>query len=235
MLTLRKASDRGYTKTEWVDSYHTFSFAEYHDPKFTHFGCLRVINDDYIKADAGFGMHPHSDMEIITYLLDGELEHRDSLGNGSLIRKGDVQRMSAGTGVLHSEFNPSPDNNTHLLQIWIFPEFKDLMPAYEQVHITDEEKLNHFHLIASKHNNIGTVTIHQDALIYAGLFVDHTVHEYHINKSRQVYLHMARGKAIINGIPVSLGDGLMLVDEQIVILDNADNAEVLLFDLPSTN
>lgn len=233
MLILRKANERGVSKTEWLDSYHSFSFGDYYDPKFTHFGCLRVINDDYIKPDSGFGMHPHRDMEIITYLLAGELAHKDSLGNGSTIYQGDVQRMSAGTGVLHSEFNPSMTETTHLLQIWIFPEFKDLMPAYEQVHVKYEEKLHRLRLIASKEVTHGTVTIHQDAVIFAGIFQTGDQQEYNIKANRQIYLHVASGEIEVNGLSLHSGDGLMLVDEKTVFMNNAKNAEVLLFDLPA--
>jgi redox-sensitive bicupin YhaK (pirin superfamily) len=232
MLTLRKANERGHTHTDWLDSYHSFSFAEYHDPKFMRFGCLRVINDDYIKPAAGFGMHPHRDMEIITYMLEGELAHEDSMGNGAVLHQGDVQRMSAGTGIMHSEFNPSDKVSTHLLQIWIFPEFQDLMPAYEQVHIKSTEKINQLRLIASQEGKNGALTIHQDALIFAGNFNNEMKHEYEIKSNRQIYLHMAGGTLEVNGFPLANGDGLMFVDEKKVIMENAKNAEVMLFDLP---
>lgn len=232
MLTLRKANERGHTHTEWLDSYHTFSFAEYHDPKFTRFGCLRVINDDYIKPGSGFGMHPHRDMEIITYVMEGELAHQDSMGNEAVIHQGDVQRMSAGTGVMHSEFNPSNKVSTHLLQIWIFPEFKDLMPAYEQIHIKSADKRNQLRLIASHDGRSGSITVHQDVAIYAGIFNDGTAHEYSINKERQVFLQVASGTIEVNGLLLSNGDGLMFVDESNVIMNNGKDAEILLFDLP---
>ncbi|MDO9193892.1 MAG: pirin family protein [Undibacterium sp.] len=232
MLTLRKSEDRGYASHGWLESYHSFSFADYYDPAFMGFGPLRVINDDWIAAGMGFGTHGHSDMEIITYVLEGEIAHKDSMGNGSTIRPGDVQRMSAGTGVRHSEFNPSPDNKTHLLQIWIQPAVKGDAPGYEEKHFSRDEKQGRLRLVASEDGTNGAVKIHQDAKLYVGLFDAEQEASLTLLKSRLAYVHLASGQLSANGIAMRAGDALMLQDEELLRLTNGVSAEVLVFDLP---
>lgn len=233
MLETRKSEDRGHANHGWLDSYHSFSFANYHDPQHMGFGPLRVINEDFIAADQGFGTHGHRDMEIITYVLEGEIAHSDSMGNGSTIRPGDVQRMSAGTGVRHSEFNPSPDNSTHLLQIWIQPNALDVTPSYEEKQFSAEDKRGRLRLIASPNSAEGSVMIHQDARIYAGLFDGAETATLTISAGRLAYVHVARGSVTINGTALKNGDALKLTAVDVVEVSSGVAAEVLVFDLPA--
>jgi quercetin 2,3-dioxygenase len=231
MITQRKAHERGHANHGWLDTWHTFSFAEYHDPREMGFGPLRVINDDTVEPGQGFGTHGHRDMEIITYVLEGALEHKDSMGNGSIIRPGDVQRMSAGTGVRHSEFNPSRDERVHLLQIWIEPNLSGVAPSYEERQFRAAEKRGQLRLIASSDGRDGSVTIHQDAFVYASL-LDGTERVIHaLAPGRRAYVHVARGAVSVNATLLEGGDGAKVTDERELVLSNAREAEVLLFDL----
>ncbi len=231
MLTLRRSEDRGHANHGWLDTWHTFSFADYRDPEHMGFGDLRVINDDRVQPGQGFGTHGHRDMEIITYVLDGALQHKDSMGNGSVIRPGDVQRMSAGSGVRHSEFNASQSEPVHLLQIWIEPNVSGIEPGYEEKHFTDDEKRGRLRLIASPNGSDGSVKIHQDARVYAALLdgVDEVTHA--LAAGRKAYVHVARGAITVNGERLSGGDGARISSESSIVFDAADSAEVLLFDL----
>ena len=231
MLTVRKANERGHANHSWLDTWHTFSFAHYHDPAHMGFGDLRVINDDRVQPGQGFGTHGHRDMEIITYVLDGALEHKDSMGNGSVIRPGNVQRMSAGRGVRHSEFNASPSEPVHLLQIWIEPNVTDIAPGYEEKHFTPAEKRGQLRLIAAPDGAAGSVTIHQDAHVYAALLdgTDNVTHP--LAAGRKAYVHVARGAVTVNGQSLAGGDGARISDESQIVFANGSHAEVLLFDL----
>ncbi len=231
MLNIRRSNERGYADHGWLQSYHTFSFADYYDPRHVEFGALRVINEDQVAAGAGFGTHGHRDMEIISYVLDGELAHRDSMGTGATIRPGDVQRMSAGRGVMHSEFNPSSDKPAHFLQIWIQPEQRGVEPSYEQKHFPAEQKRGKLRLIASRDGADGSVRIHQNAKVYAGLFDGDEQAELAIAAGRQVYLHAARGKVTATGNVLNAGDALALTDASSLSLNQGHGAEVLVFDL----
>jgi redox-sensitive bicupin YhaK (pirin superfamily) len=232
MNEIRRSSERGFADHGWLKSFHTFSFADYFDPKHVEFGPLRVINEDRVQAGAGFGTHSHRDMEIISYVLAGELAHKDSMGNGSVIRPGDVQRMSAGTGVQHSEFNPSPSEPVHFLQIWIQPAERNIEPGYEEKRFTAEEKRGRLRLIVSPDHADGSLTIHQDAKIYAGLFTGEERAEFEVRKGRRIYMHVARGAITANGTPLEAGDALRITDDARLVLKNARDAEVLVFDLP---
>ena len=231
MLTVRKAEERGHANHGWLDTYHTFSFADYQDPREMGFGALRVINDDKVQPGKGFGTHGHRDMEIITYVLEGALEHKDSMGNGSIIRPGDVQRMSAGTGVRHSEFNPSPDERVHLLQIWIEPGVTGIPPGYEEKQFGAEEKKGRLRLIASPGGREGSVTIHQDAYVYAAMLDGRDAVTHRLAPGRRAYVHVARGAIEVNGTPLKGGDGAKIAGESEISLGKAAQAEVLLFDL----
>ena len=239
-LTVRKGHDRGYANHGWLQSYHSFSFAEYYDPQHMHFSVLRVINDDTVAAGQGFGKHPHRDMEIITYMLHGELQHRDSIGNGSVIKAGDVQRMTAGTGIVHSEFNASQSDSVHFLQIWILPEHLNLEPGYEDQHFTTAQKLNQWCLIAANDNNAGVspevladvLKIHQDMQLYATILNAEAKLTYSANNNRSLYLHVATGNIEVSGQQLDAGDALMLNGSvELAIRANIDS-ELLLFDLP---
>jgi quercetin 2,3-dioxygenase len=232
VLTVRKAEQRGHANHGWLDTYHTFSFADYHDPREMGYGPLRVINDDKVQPGQGFGMHGHRDMEIITYILEGALEHKDSMGNGSVIRPGDVQRMSAGTGVRHSEFNPSRDEPVQLLQIWIEPNVKGVQPGYEETKIPAREKKGRLRLIASPDGRDGSVTIHQDAYVYASMLDGKDAVTHRLASGRRAYVHIARGAVEVNGQKLKGGDGARIENEATIVLKDAREAEVLLFDLP---
>jgi hypothetical protein len=232
MLTLRPAGERGHADHGWLRTYHSFSFADYQDPAHVSFGPLRVINEDFVQPGTGFGTHGHRDMEIVTYILEGALAHKDSMGNGSVIRPGDVQRMSAGTGVLHSEFNHSQEGQVHLLQIWIHPAIRGLDPSYEQTHFQVAEKRGRLRLIASADGADGSVRIHQDARVYAGLFDGAETSELPLAAGRRAYVHVARGSVDVNGRPLGAGDGLKIEQEQTARIGAGQGAEVLVFDLP---
>ena len=231
MIEIRKAQNRGLADHGWLRSFHSFSFADYHDPDHMGFGDLRVINEDRIQPGTGFGTHGHRDMEIISYVLEGALAHKDSMGNGSTIVPGDVQRMSAGKGVLHSEFNHSKDAVTHFLQIWIEPNVTGIAPSYEQKHFDAASKRGNLRLVASPDGRDGSVTIHQDAFLYAALLDgnDRVVHR--PAPGRRAYLHVARGEVTANGQALEAGDALKVVDATELTLERAKDAEVLLFDL----
>ncbi|MBS1218889.1 MAG: quercetin 2,3-dioxygenase [Proteobacteria bacterium] len=231
MLTLRKSEDRGHANHGWLDSYHSFSFADYYDPEHMGYGPLRVINEDRVQAGAGFGTHGHRDMEIISYVLDGALAHEDSMGNGSAIVPGDVQRMSAGTGVRHSEFNHSKSGVTHFLQIWIEPKFTGIQPSYEQKHFSAQEKRGRLRLIASPDGRDGSVSMNQDAFLYAGLFDGAENAALTIAAGRQGYVHVARGRITVNGQALDAGDALK-TGAGAITLQGGQAAEVLVFDLP---
>jgi redox-sensitive bicupin YhaK (pirin superfamily) len=231
MITIRKAADRGHFDFGWLDTYHTFSFGDYYDPKFMGFRSLRVINEDRVAPRTGFPMHGHRDMEIITYILEGALEHRDSMGNGSVIRPGEVQRMTAGTGVTHSEANASEAEPVHLLQIWILPNARGLKPGYEQKTFTDNEKRNRLRLVASADGRDGSVTINQEASVYASVLdAGHEV-IHQLAPNRNAWVQVARGQIAINGDDLNQGDGAAISGESEITIAGREPAELLLFDL----
>lgn len=232
MITLRPATERGHANHGWLDSWHSFSFADYHDPRHVHWGPLRVINEDRVQAGQGFGTHSHRDMEIISYVLDGSLAHKDSMGNAASIVPGEVQRMSAGTGVTHSEYNHEADRTTHFLQIWIIPDRQSIRPGYEQKAYPEADKRGCLRLVASPDGGDGSVRIHQDARMYAGLFDAGEDAALDIAPGRLAYVHMARGRAVVNGHALSAGDALLYADEPRVEIERGDGAEILVFDLP---
>jgi hypothetical protein len=231
MRELRRAGERGYADHGWLKSYHSFSFAEYYDPRHVGFGPLRVINEDRIAPGTGFGTHGHRDMEILSYVLEGALAHQDSMGNGSTIVPGDVQRMSAGSGVRHSEFNHDPSKTTHFLQVWIEPEVTGIAPSYEQRHFGDAEKRGRLRLIASADGAEGSVRIHRDARVYAALIDGEERAAHALAAGRMAYVHVARGRLSVNGMPLEAGDAVKLGDTPEIALEKGENAEVLLFDL----
>lgn len=232
MKTIRRSQERGFADHGWLKSYHTFSFADYYDPEHIGFGPLRVINEDRVAPGAGFGTHGHRDMEIISYVLEGELAHRDSLGSGSVIRPGDVQRMSAGRGVRHSEYNNSEKDEVHFLQIWIQPNELAIQPEYEEKRFTSDDKRGRLRLIASPHGAEGSVRIHQDARVYAGVFDGDETAELTLATKRRAYVHVARGTVVANGEALNVGDALKLIEPRTVTIERGTDAEVLVFDLP---
>jgi redox-sensitive bicupin YhaK (pirin superfamily) len=232
MLQIRRSAERGHADHGWLDSWHTFSFADYFDSAWVEYGPLRVINDDRVAPGEGFGKHGHRDMEILTYILSGELEHRDSMGNGSVIRVGDVQRMSAGTGVTHSEFNPSRSNPVHFLQIWIQPEADGLTPAYQQKHFDAAEKRGRLRLIASRGADDGSLAIRQDVRVYAGLFDGAERADYTLAAGRRVWLQVADGVIAADNTRLVAGDGAYTNGPASLSLHGGIDAEILLFDLP---
>ncbi|MGN6153682.1 MAG: pirin family protein [Lysobacteraceae bacterium] len=232
MIILRRGDERGHAHHGWLDSWHSFSFADYVDPKHVHWGPLRVINEDRIQAGTGFGTHGHRDMEIISYVLEGALGHKDSMGTSSSIHPGEVQRMSAGTGITHSEFNHSRDATTHFLQIWILPSRGGFAPSYEQKRYPDAEKRGRLRLVVSPDGADGSVTLHQDVRLYAGLFDGAETAAHALAPGRLGYVHVARGTVTVNGHALQAGDALMFEDEPTVTLAAGDQAEVLVFDLP---
>lgn len=232
MLTIRKANERGASQFSWLDSQHSFSFGGYFDPQHMGFSDLRVINEDRVIPGAGFGTHGHRDMEIISYVLEGELAHRDSMGTGSVIRPGDVQRMSAGTGVTHSEMNASEEKPVHFLQIWILPEQAGIAPGYEQKHFEPGERQGRWRLIGSRDGRDGSITIHQDVSLYTTILNQEAALSYALGHNRKAWLQIVRGQASVNGETVSAGDGVAIADLNAIDLRaTADDTEVLLFDL----
>lgn len=230
MITPRYASERGHANHGWLDTFHSFSFADYYDPKFMGFQSLRVINEDKVAAARGFGSHPHRDMEIITYVIAGELEHKDSLGNGSIIRRGEIQRMSAGRGVVHSEFNPSATDPVHLIQIWIEPSRKGLTPSYDQKKFELDSQSNKLTLIASEDGRDGSMKINQDAALFAGNLENGEL-TYQLQSGRSAWLQVVSGELQIGSLELSAGDGAGINDEEALELKSSGKAEFLLFDL----
>jgi redox-sensitive bicupin YhaK (pirin superfamily) len=231
MITLRAADDRGHANHGWLDSHHTFSFADYYDEAQMGFRALRVINDDRVAAGEGFPTHPHRDMEIITYVLEGGVQHRDSMGNEGVIRPGEVQRMTAGTGIRHSEFNASRAEPVHLLQIWLLPEARNLVPSYEQKLFTPEQKRGRLKLVASRDGRDGSVTVHQDVSLYAGLLDKGERAELRLEPGRHAWVHVARGQVKLGDRLLQEGDGVAISNEKSVALEGARDGEVLVFDL----
>ena len=231
MLTLRKSQDRGYADHGWLKSFHSFSFAGYHDPAYMGVGNLRVINEDRIAPGTGFGTHSHRDMEIVSYVLEGALGHKDSIGNGASIVPGEVQRMSAGSGIAHSEFNHAADQTTHFLQIWLLPRQQGIAPGYEQKAFSDADKRGRLRLVASSDGRDGSVTINADAAMYAGLLNGTERAELSLDPTRLAYVHLVRGAASVNGVALQAGDAARLDGEARVVIDQGKDAEVIVFDL----
>jgi quercetin 2,3-dioxygenase len=231
MISVRNSAQRGTTKIDWLDSRHSFSFGDYYDPRHIGFGPLRVINEDFVQPGEGFGMHPHRDMEIITYIVSGALEHRDSLGTGSVIRPGDVQRMTAGTGIRHSEFNPSANEPVHLLQIWIQPAQKNLEPSYEERTFSDDERRGKLRLIAASGGGDGAVSIHQDVNLYASLLDSGQSVTHDLANGRTAWLQLIKGEITLNGANLTPGDGAAIADERSLKIVTTEPSELLLFDL----
>jgi redox-sensitive bicupin YhaK (pirin superfamily) len=231
MMTIRRAAERGHSSTGWLDSRHTFSFADYYDAAHMGFGALRVINDDWVNASAGFGPHPHRDMEILSYVLSGALGHKDNMGNGSTIRPGDVQRMSAGTGVVHSEWNHSQSERVHFLQIWIVPEKRGIEPSYEQRSFEPHVLRDRLALVASRDGREGSVTIHQDAALYVAKLSAEKSVEHELKPGRRAWIHVASGAVTLNAVTLNAGDGAAVTDELRLSLRAQKDTEVLVFDL----
>lgn len=231
MITIRKAQERGHANHGWLDSYHTFSFANYYDPNHMEFRALRVINEDQVSPGAGFGTHGHSDMEILTYVLEGALEHKDSLGTGSIIKPGEVQRMSAGTGIRHSEFNHSKTDSVHFLQIWLLPENKGLPPSYEQHAFGVAQNPGKLHLVAARDGREGALKVHQDVDLYAAVLEPNQGVSYTLKPQRHAWVQVARGEITLNGLPLDKGDGAAISDDTDIVIGATTDAEILLFDL----
>ena len=231
MITIRRAFDRGHVNHGWLDTYHTFSFSSYRDPKHVHFRALRVMNEDVVAPGQGFGTHPHDNMEIITYVLEGALEHRDSMGNGEVLRPGEFQRMSAGTGITHSEFNPSPTEPVHLYQIWLFPQQDGIEPSYEQKRFDEVERHNRLRLVASPDAAEGSLLIHQDARIFLSLLDADKQVTRELRPGRHAWLQVLRGKVALNGQALQTSDGAAVSDEAALEIKASDDAEVMLFNL----
>jgi quercetin 2,3-dioxygenase len=231
MLTIRQSNQRGHFNHGWLNTYHTFSFDQYYDPRYMGFRSLRVINEDFVAGGHGFPKHSHRDMEIITYILDGALKHEDSMGNGSVIRPGDVQRMTAGTGVRHSEINASADDQVHLLQIWIIPNADNLPPSYEQKAFTADQRRNQLRLIASGNGSEGSVTVNQDVSLFASILETGESVDYSIDQKRYGWLQVARGSVEVNGEQAQQGDGVVIVAESSLAIRGLEPSELLLFDL----
>ncbi|REJ67375.1 MAG: pirin family protein [Planctomycetota bacterium] len=231
MIEIRQAADRGHANYGWLDTYHTFSFNTYRDPRYRNFRALRVINEDVVQPGQGFGTHPHNDMEIITYVLDGALAHRDSMGNGEVIHAGELQRMSAGTGITHSEFNPSETEPVHLYQIWLFPERKGIEPSYEQRKFADQERHNRLRLVASPGGRDDSLRIHQDAQLYLATLDEDAAVEHTLAGDRHAWLQVLRGEVELDGQPLTAGDGAAVSDESQLQIRAQGPADILLFDL----
>jgi len=231
MITIRKAEERGHANFGWLNTYHTFSFANYYDRNYLGFRSLRVINEDRVQPGGGFPSHSHRDMEIITYVLNGALEHQDSLGNGSIIRPGEVQRMSAGTGITHSEYNPSKTDDVHLLQIWLFPDTPNLQPSYEQKQFAIAQNPNQLHLVAAPKGKNNAVTIHQDVELYAGILHPGQQISYCLSPQRHAWLQVAQGAISVNNNSLKAGDGVAMSNEEKLVISASEQAEILLFDL----
>jgi quercetin 2,3-dioxygenase len=235
MQQIRRSAERGFADHGWLKSFHTFSFAGYYDPEHVEFGPLRVINEDRVQPGGGFPTHAHRDMEIISYVLEGQLTHQDSMGNGSTIRPGDVQRMSAGTGVRHSEFNSSSSESVHFLQIWIMPNVQGIAPSYEEKRFAPDEKRGRLCLIASPDRSQGSVLIHQDARLHAGLFDENETGRLEVKPGRRIFVHAARGAIVANGAVLRAGDAMRLTETPVLRLEEGRGAEVLVFDLPNAH
>ncbi len=231
MITIRRSADRGHVDHGWLNTYHTFSFGSYRDPAHTHFRALRVINEDFVAPGQGFGTHPHENMEIVTYVLEGALEHKDSMGNGEVLRPGEFQRMSAGTGITHSEFNPSPNEPVHLYQIWLFPERKGIEPSYEQKRFAEEERYNQLRLVASPDAAQSSLLIHQDARIYLSSLDSGAKISHELANDRHAWLQVLRGSVSVNGQELQTSDAATVSDEIRLAIEATDDAEIMLFDL----
>lgn len=231
MLNIRPAHERGHANYGWLNTYHTFSFSSYQDPKHNRFRSLRVMNEDIVAPNAGFGTHPHDNMEIVTYVLSGALEHKDSMGHGEILHAGELQRMTAGTGITHSEFNPSHSEPVHLYQIWLYPEQQSLPPSYEQRRFNPEERRGRLQLVAARAPHSEALRIHQDAQIYLADVDANATIQYAIHPGRHVWTQVLRGNLIVNGVPLQTSDGLAVSDEHALSLQSPSNAELMLFDL----
>lgn len=231
MIRVRKAEERGHADHGWLDTYHTFSFAGYQDPEHVHFRTLRVMNEDVVQPGQGFGTHPHRDMEIVTYVLEGALEHKDSMGNGEVLRAGEFQRMSAGTGITHSEFNPSTTEPVHLYQIWLFPESKGIEPSYEQKQFPVSEQQNQLRLVASPEAEAGSLRIHQDARVYLSQIEAEQTVTYELAEGRHAWLQVLRGSVLLNDVALDVSDGAAVSDTRNLKIQATDDAEIMLFDL----